>query len=320
MSDIISKSEDQNPSGEKYLDMLETALVEPQMDRVINSAKACNEMLDIVPVSTHEKAKIVNDLDAEWAPWMGERMIATGYIETKTGENEISRIFLDGKPVHAKGFDCTSTVVDKENDLHRGKVVYFLHARAQDITGDPNTTGIAAVRANLDELILESQTSSYERAVSWLEISSPDFIKEVDQRIVNATSETEALLGLRDFDIESFVELDDELTRNSVETYLAGLVQFDTLAPYDVLIDGRVYSVDENDEWAPEKMFDRRLAYPQTIRVALNEDQNKVGWQIVVTTMILPPDRRQQPTILQIPVDSYKFIASDRTTFHKNLE
>jgi hypothetical protein len=318
-----------NEKGE-YLDVFSSleqeaqALRDPVMDRAIDAARAANEMAQILPLGKRERAELVGDLDANWTKWYGEPVLATGKVAyevtNEDGQKEMREALLWQSRVISDGFNIRRTSVDDEQGKYLGEVVHQFIVPVGSIPDQFMGESTVIAVGSLEDVTLDSTFATKQRAYSWLNTMHPDFIKDVDTRIIASMSEAEAILALSTLDLDR-LDLSDELARNCVEAYLKSQIIVDKKVPYGIVIDGVVghYNERVGQEITYPVSDMRVIASLSSVKLLPERFKNSsVAWRLGLQIKTHPHDRRDVVREYQVPLSSVKEIVSLRDSFYSN--
>lgn len=232
-------------------------LREPRIDRVLQAARAASDIMQIIPSTPTEQFQVIDDLDRLWMENGTEQTILVrGKIkyEVKTPKGkEMREAILWDSEVISNGFTVEGlTEIDHDDHTRLGKVMHFLTVPSSSVPEKFKKNEIIAT-AELD-VIVDTNEASTERAYTWLKAMYPEFVEEVDKRVIACESETDVILALRDIVIGDWIDTSNPRARNCVEAFLGAYVVVDTEAPYGILCDGKVAII--NDSYGLQSLFD----------------------------------------------------------------
>ena len=302
------------PSEEKFLDMLENSMDDPKLERVLKKAREINDVMSVLPATHSELKSIISELDGDWAPWMHTYMRASGTISAKINGEDV-RVPLDGQDVYSRGFDIAYDVVDSVNIP---KVVHIVKLPKIVFTKDTSDKDVIDAIAGIDEIVLETDNASTERAIAWIEISQPELVKEIDDLLMQSRNVEQSIESLAKLKLDSYSILHENFTRNCLDTYLNSLVLVDKAAPYDLNIDGLIATTDDSGDMVSEKRTTRTLAYLGDLQTMIFRAKDGTDeWRIGVSAAIIPSDQNTESESVIVPLESMSYIRSLRSSYYE---
>jgi hypothetical protein len=317
----MSESNTESTVFSKEFEQLETSMVDPYIEKVLSLVRQYNEIIHYTAPTQDEKNEIVAELDTEWGSALRMPMKATGRIATKAEEGNIEKSFYEDLDVVSNGFCMIEEPIYVDGDLISTKYVIKHHLLvAQELIG---VTGgeegaLVGATAEVDDVILELPTASYERSVAWLSENYPDFIQEDDENMLNSDgTEADALLALRNIIIPKELCEDTEFARNCLVVYLNMNIQLDQHVPYSVSLDGKVHSYNEDGTISVGTVeSDSTLAMLKSITVGRYNPEAGNDYEIFVSTMVLSQERSAVNMQLNIPLASIQTAMSIRSAYY----
>ena len=239
---------------EKELGNIERIYVDPNFSMMVQTVRKLNDLLAEEPVSdekAHELSDRVNELWRENG-FSGESFYVTGYMDAGGTYAPVCYEPLDSvtqfrnKRVVSKGFFVHVAMNDPFLETSDEPLVKrsILMKATTLIEDDSGVEGMSEVGCAIDfrsaEVVYREMTPS--RAAAWLEEYHPDTKSELDSVLLNADSETEAVMALRDFTID-VSGLKNKRIYKIVQHlchWMLGEVQFDRHYPYLAAVDGQI--------------------------------------------------------------------------------
>lgn len=305
---LFGNKGDKAPSD--LIDLLDVSIREPVIDKILSRATTYDDYIRFVPTDPSYRAKLIKELDNEWAPWMNTGMTATGKVQLfSNGLVDTERHSIADAQVVSNGFNIIT--YDDEDGNTLGRVAYDMYVTRNQLGGDDDS--LVHVLAQIDEVVLETNKASSERANAWVELTAPEFITEINRRIINSRSATEAIMALKGFDLEACINTRDELTRNSAEAYINSLIQIDTLEGYDLNIRGRVYALTVKNELQPIELKLHSVAKLKTIEVGQGiTNEGRTKWELMFPATLIPEELSEPTPEYSLPINSIRSISSLR--------
>ena len=303
------------------LSRLNALFTDPYAERTLATARDYNELFVDAEPTREELAATIAELDSEWGILKGAHMKYTGKVLVKSpeDENDVRTIFVDGIDVISNGFYI---IREDINLAEVFRVKHHLFANVKDILedfkGKDDDRRVVAI-GDIDNALLELEVASPERAKAWLEISYPNLIEELDYRILNGSGdEGEALLSLRGFDFNKYIDLSDTFTRNCVDMYLNSIIEIDTEVPYSVKVNGFMREVGDN-ETLYKINIDSALVIVNglSMQPAYDLDETKNDWQFAASLSVIPGNRAIKPSLYTMPVNSLQTLDSIRSAYYQ---
>ncbi len=320
MFDESTQPEPIGVSNNEYFELIEHSLVDPHMQRIIDKAKGVNEMLQIFPLDEEGRKKLTNDLDSDWKFYNHSHMIISGNGIYQSPEGPIEIVF-DDLPSRSNGFFVRELKNTLDPSLSNAEVIFDFLVNPQNVADQKPDEHLRELFVGLDDVHIETPVASTERAIAWLELAYPDFVDEVDRRIVNTASESEALLSLRSLDVDAFVDAKDPFARNCVNRYVSSLVQLDYTAPYGTYVSGKVaVETDPGVEKLVRKEPQKVLTYLAQLGLKnfASSSSNTNRWGLAVYATVLPMDRRGSTEVWGIPLATIRGLWSVRSSFYND--
>lgn len=294
-----------NLNSVNILELLDVSVHEPALDSVIEIAKTYDTILRFEPPENSYRLKMVKALDEKWKPWMNSYLKASGMVYIQTGNN-LKPCIIAGTPALSNGFSTIIPPYEGESGEYSSRLAYYLYISGTHLTEDEEDDRMYPCHAIIDEAIVQTNRASRERAITWLELAAPQFVKEVDQRIVSSRDEVEALMALKGLDLSEYIDVNDELTRNSAETYLDSVIQLNQFVPYSISIRGFSF---ENNKMTRKKIARkdnfRGIAYFNSIHVHVGlTTEYRPKWEVALLATLASPEASQGSATRFIPIDS----------------
>lgn len=296
-------------------------LRDPKMDRVIQAARAADEMTHIIPMTSQEHGEVIADLDAEWRRWQQQPVSVSGrlsYRIPREGQDPIiGQTILWDQRLISYGFNIHSEGEPDAQGRRFGSVIYQFALPVELIPEHIHTTTNVAAFAGLDDITIDSMLASKERSYSWLRTMYPGFIEEIDSRINDSMSEADAIIELAKVDL-STINLDDELARNCVEAYIRSHILVDKKVPYGLLVNGEVshenFRIGKRISYHVENM--KMIASVSSIKVfARTGDTGSDAWHLGLRVKSHQQDRRIRARKYNVPLSSVELMVSLRDEF-----
>lgn len=329
------------------LALLERTVQDPYIEKAHAMALSYNEILAYQgKVSMDEAASIESDLDTYWRALLEERLKVTGAVfvpqdaETDDEADDGPRHLVDGVAMLSRGFSVMGVVTGGEEEGYFIENPRIRHAfRVGRGALDATLTGKMAKKkvfayADVDEVHIETDGVSSERAAAWLESTYPHFFEEINTRVFNSSGdEGGALLSLKGLE---FVErsvgedgsekvenlpIDDDFTRDCIQTYIQDVIDLDNLIHYSVGMNGPFkikYGNGADDAAKLDAITDQGMlayAYGPYIDCEIGENAPD-RWSIITEFAVAPPQKNEQPIVIRASVDSVKSMMSIRAAYY----
>lgn len=317
-------------SNSDQLNLLEKALTDPFIERVLQMGRTYNEIFKETGPTEEERHQIIDELDREWGGAYGLPVKLTGYVSVPMKDSEgVQSVFLDSRDVISNGFTIMPEpiIVGGEEIGYFAKVKHHLYAKASDVWGNEDLDGLdpdthLGVTADIEKSIIEAPIASPDRARAWLAVSCPELMEEVDTRVLNSEGyDGSALLALKKLDINQLADLSDEFTRSCFDIYLNSILELDTITPYALDIDGFGRSADGEDEGQEYIITSQRtLAHipSVTLQPAFSNSEGDDGaWALAMNTALIPVDKKENLPRFVISVEALRSIASIRDLYYE---
>ena len=240
----------------------------------------------------------------------------TGII--RSTNDQFEPFFLDGKDVMSNGF-CI--VTNENGGTEEGpRVQYHLMMNANLIEEDADPRLMLSATADIDLSILQFSAASPERAAAWLASSFPDFMEELDARLMNTPSgdDDEAIMSLRGLRIPSEITEEDQFTRNCIAIYINRSVCTDQSVPYLVSMSGlaSVYSPQGISTVYISNMNNRLFtAHAVHIERLIIDDDNS-EYVLKLSGSFISDARDEEDVRMSIPITTFSKIKSIRNKYH----
>lgn len=237
--------------GQKGIEILEATSVEPVMNRILDDVRQHNKKLKhITSFDADDEKQTTSRFDTLWFQY--------GYMQVPMRVSGPARhiyIDQDGKTV-------TQEVVFEETVLTSNGFIIersdeeSIEIKHHFIYMDPESGMLSQYCAGIDDILVDCLYPSPARAELWLQYFYPSIIEQLDCMLFmddpvigeGPLDEAASLYKLREFRIKmEDTALDDtEMLKNSIASYVNGLVRFDASVPYGVTIDGDTLYHDEH--------------------------------------------------------------------------
>lgn len=321
------------------LKQLDVAMVDPVINDVLQQAREYGELLRGAQLNEKERLEIQNELDSQWGVLRGARFTLSGHVSTLLhGESEPRRRYVDDISVVSDGFIIykdKSIVLDDEV-LESHAIAHYLSASLADTFPevfeengreiDPSVKVV--VFADVDDVDMQADGVSFERASAWISLSAPALIEEIESRILgDHDGEDGALLSLRGLDPSAYGDLSDEFTRKCLAVYLYHVLEFDTDVPYLANLHGFARVAHRNGEGyalSDVSLDDALVTIHETSlhpEFAPSEDGEVVDrWTLGVSMSLHLARRNDDAVYVTIPVDTLADLKSIRRTTYENKD
>lgn len=319
MSESLSTpgpSENDNQASRLALNV-EGALFDPAIQRVLEKAAGYDQFVRSVPVTSERRSAIVDELDEAWGLWTGAPVAVSGRVMMLDKKNRVSeKLTLDNAAATSYGFNIY-TVDPDPNDRHEevklARIVHDVFISGASLGKKYANDEYYHALAPIESAVLHTNIPSPERALMWLEASSPYFLEEVDTRLNGAPQPESALLELRRLPIHETLEVHDELTRNSAETYLNSLVRTKDVLPYYMTYDGDVVPTTADGEYVSVNRRGRALALLGALSIEPHlASPRRTLWRLSVPAELHTNDASDIPEQVSMPIDSIISLSSSR--------
>lgn len=339
MSETLPENHEnpENINAEEFsFDQLEMALSEPHVERVVQQAREFNELINAGPITAQELYDIRNGLDAEWGPLNRASVRISGRILVSDEDIDLAPTYysVDDQLAYSNGFDITVDTISlddeggDEDTIQAYRIVHHMlinfeealpavaamyKERGADV---PPWTG---VHAELDDISIQPEGMSVERAQAWLETSAPELMSELEIRVLDdVEGEDYALLNLVDFNPNDYADLSDEFTRKCFDRYINSILDFDNEVPYTMSFDGRGRIIESDEEVKNCIVRSDRVAasihgvslHP-TLKAGLSAHKED-DWELAVSVTVHPSSRQRPETYMVLTADAIKDVQSIR--------
>ena len=251
----ISPESDFFSTFERDFHLLDQATHDPFITDVVKDAVELNELMKTEATTVEDARSIVQTLDAMWGAINDTIVKVTGNVTYKTPDGEFHSQYYEDTEMISKGFMITGH--ENETDAQYGRKVRFtflldIPEEMREMYRDElEDVSHMIMGADVDQVSIEAEGYSINRAKAWLTIYAPDLLEDIDELVMNAEgNDIDSLLALRDLDF-SMIE-GDENTRftalQCVSVYLMDMFAIEEKIPHVVSISGRIMMKNVNDE------------------------------------------------------------------------
>lgn len=237
--------------------LLEGVMVEPAIQEMRKELTTYNaSIIENADVTTDEVERIIDDLNEKYMPIFENGATISGFMEfpkpgslrSETGEFETENRYYDEQEVEVYGFVVGSSEVRFSDDDVLIQPIIELHigrnAEPHEKELETENVEMYVGMVRPEQVSIEPNTMSPERARAWLEYYYPDALVDLETRILNASNEAQGLVNLAGFSIE--LNNDEYLNRSrqALSMYLDTMLRFDMNVPYTTNMEGFVYVPD----------------------------------------------------------------------------
>jgi hypothetical protein len=304
------------------LDELESAIVDPFIQRVVDDAKVFNALINEQPPTEDEAREIIVELDSRLGDMIGSTVRVTGWVSYRDDEQQTKVKFIEDFRAQTNGFYIREIPGSYDPDASQ-ELVYCFIARKSLVGGFENTENDPTVGlyASLQDTYVEYTGMSTERAAAWIASIDPDLLEDIQIAAYNGEgSEAGSLLALKDINFGERVDLKDQLNQKSIEIYLKDLINIDDSVPYEASVNGLVTTVPYGREYEPQTNTVRDLGAMLYLdgllfRPADTEDPDS-AIELHVSCLLVAANRSEQQTRHYIPLSSFDSLESSRVRFY----
>lgn len=327
----------------KQLEFLDKSIEDPYVERIVKDAQLYNQLFAESTPTDADKQDAINELDRRWVDVMNSEVTVSGSALIPTANGDMRVVLVDGLVAETKGFGgrLEPQIVGGEKIGDVFRIGHYLHTTA-DVMVDAGyltlddlgieedeadiSERLGALRvgfaADVDHSIVELSGVSYERARSWIEVSCPGLLDELDSRLLNEVAGgNEPVYALRGLDLSEYIAVDDDFTQTCIETHLNGLMSFDRSVPYSVEVQGQMLGYDDEEGMSIYQVDDlKALAFMRRVYIVTSPfpEEGEAAWQFAVETQILGSNSESTSVEYMIPIDSLESVQSLRRNFFGN--
>lgn len=324
----------------KQLEFLDKSIADPYVESVVKDAQLYNQLFSESTATDTDKQDAIRDLDQRWLDVMGSEVTVSGSALIPTIHGETKSVIVDGLTAETNGFGGRNEpqIVGGEKIGDVFRIGHYLQTTAEDMVNagylsleelgiedddedisEKLRTLKVAFAADVDRSIIELDGVSYERARSWIEVSCPGLLDELDERLLNEIVDgNEPVYALKGLDLSEYAAVDDEFTQTCIETHLSGLMSFDRAVPYSVEIQGQMLGYDDDKGMTVYQVDDlKTLAFMRRVFIVTNPFPDNDGsiWQFAVETQLLGSNPDSTGVEYMIPLESVESVQSLRRNF-----
>ncbi len=307
--------------------LAEKAAVDPYIEHARQRARDYNEILVYEGrVLADEAFSIQQELDAKWIGLTDAKVNVTGTVHTEEDGETVAHI-VTGTEMKSRGFTVRGTSHDNEEGG-----LYFENPRAQfaftvgRAALDASATGKRGekkvwVYADVDDVLVEAKTVSTERAAAWVESKYPELFEEINARVFNADGgEADSLISLKGLDLAEYAPIDDDFTRECIQSYIEDVVDIDVRIFYSLCING-AYEVKDLGGYKREELnqllSEGALAYAGEFKIDCEIGENRPDrWAINVNFALAPPHKNAALIQIRTSLDAIKSMQSIRAAYY----
>jgi len=282
-------------------------------------------------LSDDELRTIIVELDAEWAPLVGASIRISGKMtfpvskpDANAGDDSelmVETAYYRNQAVGTRGFliQKLDTPLDDE---HLNTFLYKIVLSVErEITGDEklheNFTSCYGI-ADIDEISLNSDKMSPDRARAWFAYFHPQLMEEIDERLLNGSGdEAEATMRLNG--ISEYL-LDESSRHNSKvarDIYLNELLQYDHDSPYSCVVVGECKIIDDEGD-TREVCFEKSTFLSRVAFVSMECVTEDAMFVPYVALTVITPDRTEKGVSMMIPLSNMLELTSMRSAYYSN--
>jgi hypothetical protein len=306
----------------KQIEQLDASVSDPYIQRAIKLAQEFNKLFEEISPTKQERDDIIDEIEEQWGDLNKMQVSLCGWISTQNEYGDIVKSYHEDVCAVSNGFIMDDVDLFQDGQLLTTKAAIkhhvFIKSRDLNLEGEDDTW--VGATADLDEIIIDVPSVSFERATAWLAVNYPEFIDEVDQRILNAQgTEADAIIALQGLDIPvEFTE--SELAVNSISAYLREIIQLDRVVPYSVRIKGETHVVGE-DQVFQRGIIDSGAILADLVSISVDVYDRKVSNkpELFIFMKTAMSDRLALPLRLDVPITSIMALMSIRSAYYDDV-
>lgn len=280
---------------------LEGILSDPVVERVYKKAREYERLVNELESSPEEREQIIRELDSEW-PYLGVPVLLSGRATFMCDEGELKRgkfvqsntpteHNFDNLPVVSNGFMTIEKPIIIDDEVVASNYEVVLSVIVQAGNGDGGITTFIGL-AHIDGVNQEFPFESSESLIKKLGYYYEKDIESIDNLVLNARDETDAVKRLRHFVPDSQTTWDQPERFEIIENYMNHLITFDPSVPYSIKIEGDcfVYDVAGEKKLNLNLKPERHVAFAHRISYIAKECEGKTEFCPYLSTTILGDD------------------------------
>jgi len=312
---------------ERTLEELESIIIDPEFKASLEEVYDINSLLLDQPVTEDEGFKILEDINAKWRK--------NGYHQRKIHVS--GGIYIGGDPEYIEYpeleptnlSDFTSKVLKStefmirsvprmQNDklLVEQQVLLRGFGEVEDDEGVGGISIESCAVPLMPNTVIECREMTPQKAAAWLETYHQDTKLLIDQCIVQAEDEAEALINLRDTPLPPAEGSRKEVRelKKILQAYLTANVKFELYIPYRAVLFGAATVFDTvNLEWESKELMsvDKSLLTISTSSLKLNRETKE--FEIWIEGNIITS--KSDVTYVKLPIKTIESLESGRDIY-----
>ena len=328
----ISSEFDFSSTFERDFSLLDQATHDPFVTGIVKEALELNELMKTEATTVEDARNIVQTLDAMWGVVNDSVVKVTGNVTYRTPDGEFHAKYYEDIKVISKGFMITAS--DDETDAQFDRKVRFTFLMdisdelRQEFPDELEGASHMVIGADVDQVDIEVDGYSVERAKAWLTIYAPELLEDIDLLVMNAEgSETDSLLALQGLDLSKIDGNEDmrSIALECVSVYLMDILAIEEKVPYIVAVSGRIITKNASNEDVFGRMpTEEHMAYVHGILTLDVNDQDVATGEvsnpktdIYVRMTILNNNPEGSDFLVYAPLDSILTLESLRLVLKK---
>lgn len=314
--------------AERILVEVESVVVDPDFKHVLKNAEDINNLVrEIGSVNELEATALIEDLNREWADlkfaermlhvngnvYMGETIGDIVYasrngapVSLNDGKVYSTKFYMESVPV------TVGTAIDVQQQvLLRGYVRY-------DIGSGENGRQHEECSIPLnEEATIEYRGMTAKKAERWLDVYHQDAKIEIDQALLQADNEAEALLNLKDVQLPKWEKNKKESRnlRKVLEAYLGESLKFEQDIPYRASLYGMFMQLNtETNEWDDVEFEGLQKSLLKISTPLVEKGIQEERYVLYVSAKIIEA-RGKKPRYVRIPVEAFETLETGRDIY-----
>ncbi len=262
------------------LGMLGDVMRDPRMQTVFDKVRDYNELLASQRVPHDEVRTMILELDELWSPFIHQRARVSGRVIFENDDDSLVLKTIIDRGLISNGFVpidiedmalCLrgdANELDDYQDMVRARdpeeprpwqiALQFFHDQTEE---DPDCDELDGDMLIEDLFELNFDTvMTRDRAIKLLGYHLPESIEDIDVALLNDGDECKTTLALKglEIDLRTIPTIDAENDSREITValtlYASSLFKFDEKMGYKIEINGRVYTLDDEDHYVPGEL------------------------------------------------------------------
>lgn len=304
---------------------LESLFADPEFKASLDEVKEINELLLIEPTDEADAGVIINALNAKWHSenYFAEEMYVTGdvYIGGSYGDIEYVDLGeerpanLTDYPFISYGFSLLASITELEGEPSVHQQIIMV-GRIET----PNRGDVGGISNDVCAIPLSSATSiehkglTAHKADAWLDVYMPDTKAMINQSVLEAGDESEAVMNLKNVLLPppEKRKRDTKELQRVLDVFIGSVLAFDRHVPYLVEILGECKLFDtQKAGWHSQHVtnINTSLLTIRSPEVILNKETKQFEVSLV-GTLVLPG--KDNTMLIKVPLSSLRAIQSGR--------